>query len=197
GAGGDRYAALLGLAAVERLEGNPERAIDSYTRASAEQPKNPAAELALAHLFEQRGDSTSARSHFEQELGRSSDPSEDESILRSLRTLALDQRDFTNAARFQRELEQQAKGSFFVRAELGRELLARGENERAIDELKAVVKAAAGDNRVLAPALRDLGMAQARAGRKKDAIATLEQALAASGAAAGGPREGSPGVADA
>jgi tetratricopeptide (TPR) repeat protein len=152
GTGSDRYAALLGLAGVERLEGNPERAIESYTRASAEQPKNPAAELALAHLYEQRGDGASARTHFEQALARSTDPADRESILRSLRTLALDQRDFTNAARFQRELEQHSKGSFFVRAELGRELLARGENERAIDELKAVVKAAAGDNRVLAPA---------------------------------------------
>ncbi|HSU41425.1 MAG TPA: tetratricopeptide repeat protein, partial [Polyangiaceae bacterium] len=82
-------------------------------------------------------------------------------------------------------------------AELGRELFARGENERAIDELKAVVKAAAGDNRVLAPALRDLGMAQARAGQRKEAIATLEQALAAAGAAAGVRREVYQAVADA
>jgi tetratricopeptide (TPR) repeat protein len=197
GTGGDRYAALLGLAGVERLEGNPERAIESYTRASAEQPKNPAAELALAHLYEQRGDGASARTHFEQALARSTDPADRESILRSLRSLALDQRDFTNAARFQRELEQHSKGSFFVRAELGRELLARGENERAIDELKAVVKAAAGDNRVLAPALRDLGMAEARAGQRKEAIATLEQALAAAGAAAGVRREVYQAIADA
>jgi tetratricopeptide (TPR) repeat protein/HEAT repeat protein len=197
GTSGERYAALLGLAAVERLEGNPERAIESYARASAEQPKNPAAELALAHLYEQRGESASARTHFEQALARSSDPTERESILRSLRTLALDQRDFTNATRYQRELEQHSKGSFFVRAELGRELLARGENERAIDELKAVVKAAAGDNRVLAPALRDLGMAQARAGQRKEAIATLEQALAASGAAAGVRREVYQAIAEA
>ena len=195
--GNERYAALLGLAGVQRLEGHPERALESYARASAEQPKNPAAELALAHLYEQRGDGSNARAHFEQALARTTDAAERESTLRSLRTLALEQRDFVAAGKFQRELEQHAKGSFFVRAELGRELLARGENERAIDELKAVVKAAQGDNRVLAPALRDLGAAEARAGHKKDAIATLEQALAASGAAAGVRREVYQAIADA
>jgi tetratricopeptide (TPR) repeat protein len=195
--GSERYAALLGLAGVERLEGHPERALESYARASAEQPKNSAAELALAQLYEQRGDGVSARAHFERALARTTDAAERESTLRSLRTLALEQRDFVAATKFQRELEQHAKGSFFVRAELGRELLSRGENERAIDELKAVVKAATGDNRVLAPALRDLGAAEARAGHKKDAIATLEQALAASGAAAGVRREVYQAIADA
>lgn len=195
--GSERYAALLGLAGVERLEGQPERALDSYERASAEDPKNPAAELALAHLYEQRGDSANARTHFEHALERTTDATERESTLRSLRTLALEQHDFAAATKFQRELEKQAKGSFFVRAELGRELLARGENERAIDELAGVVKAAAGDNRVLAPALRELGVAQARAGHKKEAIATLERALAASGAAAGVRREVYQAMADA
>jgi len=183
--GGERYAALLGLAAVERLEGEPERALERYARAAAEQPKNPAAELAMAHLCEQRSDTAGARAHFERALERSSEAAERESILRSLRTLALDQRDYASAARFQRDLEQHAKGSFFVRAELGRELLSRGENDRAVDELKEVVKAATGDNRVLAPALRDLGVALARAGRQKEAIVALEQALDTAGAAAG------------
>jgi tetratricopeptide (TPR) repeat protein/HEAT repeat protein len=183
--GAERYAALLALATLERLLGHPERALERYERAAAEQPKNPAAELAIAHLLEQRGDPKGARTHFERALERSSESAERESILRSLRTLCLEQRDFAGAQRFQRELEKQAKGSFFVRSELGRDLLARGEPDRAVDELKAVVKAASGDNRVLAPALRDLGLAQARAGKRKEAVATLEQALTAAGSAAG------------
>ena len=47
----------------------------------------------------------------------------------------------------------------FVKAELGRELLTRGQFERAEAEFRELVKAAAGDNRALAPALRDLGQA--------------------------------------
>jgi cellulose synthase operon protein C len=195
--GAERYAALLALATLERLLGHPERALERYERAAAEQPKNPAAELAIAHLLEQRGDAAGARTHFERALERSSENAERESILRSLRTLSLEQRDFAGAERSQRELERLAKGSFFVRSELGRELLSRGEPDRAVEELKGVVKAATGDNRVLAPALRDLGLAQARAGHRKEAVATLEQALAAAGSAAGVRHEVYQAVAEA
>ena len=69
-----------------------------------------------------------------------------------------------------------AKGSFFVRAELGRELMLRGEYERAAAEYEDVVKAAAGDNRVLAPALRDLGQALAKLGKRKEALDDAAQA---------------------
>jgi tetratricopeptide (TPR) repeat protein len=69
-----------------------------------------------------------------------------------------------------------------VKAELGHELYNRGEYERAEVELKEVVAAAAGDNRALAPALRELGRAQAKGHKNQDALATLKKALAAAGA---------------
>jgi cellulose synthase operon protein C len=187
--GPDRYAALLALAGVERLEGNLDRALQSYERAAAEQPKSTAAEVAIARLLEQRGDRAGARTRLERALSRTNDAAEREQMLRNLRSLSLDLRDFAEATRFQRELEKRAGGSFFVRAELGRELLNRGEFERAVTELGEVVKAAQGDNRVLAPARRDLGVALVRAGRPREAIAELERALASAGTAAGVRRE--------
>ena len=50
------------------------------------------------------------------------------------------------------------------------ELLQRGEYARAVAEYREFVRAAQGDNRTLAPALKDLGRAQAieRAIRKED-----------------------------
>jgi cellulose synthase operon protein C len=187
--GPDRFSALLALAGVERLEGRLDRALASYERAAAEQPKNAAAQLALSRLLEQRGDKAGARGRLERALELTNDAAEREQMLRSLRGLSLDLKDYAAAERFQRELEKRAAGSFFVRAELGRELLNRGEFERAVVELGAVVKAAQGDNRVLAPARRDLGVALVRAGKPKEAIEELERALAAAGTAAGVRRE--------
>src|SRR5262249_40183107 len=50
-------------------------------------------------------------------------------------------------------------------------------------------KAAAGDNRAVAPALRDLGKALAKEGKGQEALATLEKALAAAGGQSGLRRE--------
>ncbi len=185
----DRYAALLALAGVESLEGHVDRALSSYARASTERPKSPAAELAIARLLERRGDRAEAREHFAAALERTQEDAEREQILRSLRGLSLDLGDQAAAVRYHEELVKRAHGSFFVRAELGRDLLARGENQLAVDELRKVVNAASGDNRVLAPALRDLGLALSRAGRRQEALVELERALTVAGASAGVRRE--------
>jgi cellulose synthase operon protein C len=187
--GDERYAALLALAGIEQIEGKLDQALTSYARASAEKPQAPAAELSIARLLERRADRTGARDHYEKALARTKDDAEREQILRSLRTLSLDLTDLPAAQRYHEELVKRARGSFFVRAELGRELLARGQHDRAVDELKRVVQAAAGDNRVLAPAYRDLGLALSRAGRRKEALVELERALGAAGATAGVRRE--------
>jgi tetratricopeptide (TPR) repeat protein len=71
--------------------------------------------------------------------------------------------------------------SLYVKGELGRELFARGEFERAESEFKDLAAAAAGDNRALAPALKDLGRAQAKAHKNQEAIATLKRALSIAG----------------
>jgi tetratricopeptide (TPR) repeat protein len=104
-------------------------------------------------------------------------------------TLCLDLKDVAGARRYHQELVRRAQGSFYVRGELGRELFVRGDYAAAVAEYQTVVAAAAGDNRVLGPALRDLGHAQAKAGDRAAALATLRRALAVAGAQAGIRRE--------
>src|SRR6185436_18096488 len=90
---------------------------------------------------------------------------------------------------YHEELVKRASGSFFARAELARELFDRGDLPRAEAEYCEVVKSSAGDNRALAPALRDLGKTLEKEGKHAEAISTLEKALAAAGAQSGLRRE--------
>ena len=71
-------------------------------------------------------------------------------------------RNFTSGAR-----EGGADLSLFVKGELARALYARGEYERAETEFIELVAAAAGDNRAVAPALKELGQAQAKAHKSR------------------------------
>ncbi|HVJ21011.1 MAG TPA: tetratricopeptide repeat protein, partial [Polyangiaceae bacterium] len=184
-----RYSALLALAGIYKLDAKLERAAETYERAIKEKPTGAAGLLALGRLYEQQGDKNKARERFRAALPHVTDAAEQEMVLRSLVTLSLELDDFDGARKHHRELVNRAKGSFFVRAELGRELLNRGKYDRAAEEFREVVKAAAGDHRVLAPALRDLGQALARAGKKKEALAELEKALRVAGQTAGVRRE--------
>src|SRR5262249_3948354 len=97
----------------------------------------------------------------------------------------LDLKDYDAAKKYHGELVKNAQGSLFVKAELGRELLSRGEYERAESEFRELVKAAAGDNRALAPALRDLGLSLAKQQKTAEAVTTLKRALSIAGSAAG------------
>ena len=112
-----------------------------------------------------------------------------EQVLRALVTLSLDANDVAQARKYHEQLVKKQGGSFFVRAELGRELYARGMYQDAVQELSQLVKAGAGDNRVLAPALRDYGRALAKVGRQKEALKELTRALSVAGAQAGVRRE--------
>src|SRR5690606_5930817 len=150
---------------------------------------NPTPLTALAHLLLDRGDKAAARQRFQAALPLLKNDAEREQVLRLLMQLALDEKDFAAAQRHHAELVRRAGGSPFVRAELGRELMLRGEHARAVDAFREVVRAAAGDNRVLAPALRDLGKALAKAGDRKQAIVELRRALRLAGAQAGIRRE--------
>ncbi|MFO7179277.1 MAG: tetratricopeptide repeat protein, partial [Pseudomonadota bacterium] len=148
--GPTRLAALLALARAYKADGNFDQAIATYERALAESPGAVVAELAVAHLFAERGERDKARVRFESALPRIKEAAEREQVLRTLRTLALDAGDVAAAKRHHEQLVAAQKGSFFVRAELGRELYQRGMYDAAVEELAALVKAAAGDNRVLA-----------------------------------------------
>ncbi len=144
-------------------------------------PKNPIAVVALARMLNERGDKTAARARFEQALPALKDDADREQVLRTLLGLCLDLKDYDAGKRYHLELVKRAGGSFFVRAEFGRELLARGAYERAAAEYKTVVQAATGDNRVLAPALRDYGKALDKLGKREEALTQYRRALSLAG----------------
>ncbi len=189
-AGGEgRLAALLALAGAYLHDGRPEQAVATYQRALAESPKSVLAELSLARVLAERGQRDAAREHYEHALPSISEATQREQVLRALITLALDAGDVRQAKKYSEELVRRQGGSFFVRGELARELYNRGRYAEAVDEFQELVKAASGDNRVLAPALRDYGRALAKAGRQKDALRELNRALAIAGTQAGVRRE--------
>ena len=175
--GPTRYAALVARAGIEKLEGRADRAQTAYERAIGEDPKNPIAVVALARMLNERGDKSQARTRFEQALPALKDDADREQVLRTLLGLCLDLKDYDAAKRYHEDLVKRAGGSFFVRAELGRELLLRGAYDRAAAEYKTVVRAAAGDNRVLAPALRDYGKALEKLGKTDEALTQFRRAL--------------------
>ena len=176
-----RYAALVAIAGLEKLEGRTERAQAAYERAIGEDAKNPIAVVALARMLNERGDKPAARARFEQALPALKDDADREQVLRTLLGLCLDLKDYDAGKHYHAELVKRAGGSFFVRAELGRELLARGAYERAAAEYKTVVQAATGDNRVLAPALRDYGKALEKLGKREEALTQYRRALSLAG----------------
>ncbi len=179
--GADQYAATVTLAGIYKIDGRSEDAIKTYEKAIALKNNDPVALLALARLLQDRGDVPGARKRYEDALALQTLPADKEQTLRTLMTLALDAKDWTAAKGFHRELVKMQPQSLFVKGELGRELFQRAEYEKAEAEFKDLVSAAAGDNRALAPALKDLGKAQAKAHKNSDALATLKKALQAAG----------------
>ncbi|MBX3182947.1 MAG: HEAT repeat domain-containing protein [Polyangiaceae bacterium] len=189
GSGERGFNARVALAGAYRQDGRFDRAIETYEAAIQARPKSHVARLALAHLLQDRGDKAGAYERFKEVLPQLKDDADIEQTLRTLMSLALDLERYADAEARHAELVKRGKGSFFVRAELGRELMLRGKYERAVKEFEQVVKHAAGDNRVLAPALRDLGQAQVKAKQTKQALDTLTRALRAAGEQAGVRRE--------
>lgn len=182
--GPDHWNARVALAGIYQQDGRIDDAVRTYEAAIAERPKDPTALLALAHLLQDRSDPAGARARLDRALPLVA-PADRESTLRTLMALALDLDDFEGAKGYHRELVKLSGGSLFVRGELGRELMARGEYERAEAELRELVTASAGDNRTLAPALRDLGKALAKQHKNAEAMKTLERALSIAGSGAG------------
>ncbi len=180
--GGDQYAATVALAGLYKIDGRTDDAVAAYERAISIKGDDAAAILALAHLQEERGEQAPARAGYERALTLQTAEADKEQTIRTLMSLALDEKDWEGAKKFHRELLKLQPTSLFVRGELGRELYTRGEYARAEVELKDVVAAAAGDNRALAPALKELGRTQAKAHENAEALATLKRALGASGA---------------
>lgn len=178
--GAEQYAATVVSAGIAKIDGRPDDAIRTYEKAIALKSNDPVAILALARLLQDRGD-LSARKRYEEALALQTQPVEREQTLRTLMTLALDGKDFAAAKGFHQQLVKAQPTSLPVKGELARELFQRAEYEKAEAEFKDLVAAASGDNRALAPALKDLGKAQAKAHKNQEAIATLKKALSAAG----------------
>ena len=176
-----QYAATVALAAVYSMERRAADAEAAYARAIALRPRDPTAWLALARLRRDAGDLEGARSSYESALGLETATADKQQTLRTLMVTALDQKEWESAKRYHAQLTALDPANLFVRGELGRELVNRGEFERAIGVLEDVVKAAAGDNRALAPALKELGRAQAKSHQPDKAVASLNRALAVAG----------------
>src|SRR5262249_60547094 len=143
-----------------------------------------AATRAPGRLLQDRGELAGARTRYAQALALQSLPADREQTLRTLTALSLDAKDWAAAKDYHAQLVKMQPQSLFTKGELGRELFARGEYERAEAEFKELVNASQGDNRALAPALKDLGTAQAKGHKSQDALATLKRALGAAGAEA-------------
>lgn len=186
--GAGQYNALVALAGLYEQAGRFEDATRTYGSAARLRPKATLAPIAQARLLDRSGDEAGAQKLYEGVLPRLQG-NERELVLRDLVRLCLDAKDFDGAKRHHGELVRHAKGSMYVRAELGRELLQRGEVKRAVTELREVAKTARGDNRALAPALRDLGSALVSAGESAEAIDVLRGARRAASGQPGMQRE--------
>ncbi len=180
-AGADQYAATVSLAGLYRIDGRVDDSLKTLQQAVTLKPGDATAILALAHLHQDRGDAADALASYQQAMPLLTAQADKEQTLRTLMGLALDLKNFDAAKGFHRQLVAMEPTSLFVKGELGRELYNRSEFTRAEAELKDVVAAAAGDNRALAPALKDLGQAQAKAHENDAALATLKKALALTG----------------
>ncbi len=182
---GDTWGERVALAGIYKQDGRVDEAIKTYEKAIADKPKEPAAMLALAQLQVDKNDKAAARATYEKALPLLKVKADVEQTTRTLLALSLDNKDFSGAKKYHDALVKEAQGSLFVKAELGRELLARGYYDKAEAEFNEVVKAAAGDNRALAPALRDLGQALAKQKKTAEAMKVLKRALTVAGSAAG------------
>jgi cellulose synthase operon protein C len=179
--GAEQYAATVSLAGIYKIDGRADDSIKTYEKAIGLKNTDPVAVLALARLLQDRGEIAGSRKRYEDVLALQTLPADRAQTLRTLMTIALDAKDFSGAKAFHQQLVKLEPTSFPVKGELARELFQRAEYEKSEAEFKDLVNAAAGDNRALAPALKDLGKAQAKAHKNQDALATLKKALQAAG----------------
>ncbi|HEY2516182.1 MAG TPA: HEAT repeat domain-containing protein [Polyangiaceae bacterium] len=184
-AGPEQYAATVTLAGVYKLDGRPDDALATYEKAIALAPGNAAGLLALARAQQDRGNVAAARTRYEQALAVQKASADREQTIRTLEGLCLDAKDWDAAKQFHTLLVKNTPASLFVRGELARELYSRGEYERAEKEFQDLVTASQGDNRTLAPALKDLGKTLAKEHKNAEALSTLKRALTVAGAEAG------------
>lgn len=188
-AGSDQFNAKLALAGIYVQAGRKDDAAKLLEKAIQDQPKASAPRLMAARLAKDRGDHATAKRHFEAALPLIKPGIEKERILRSLMLASIELGQIDEARKFHKQLVRAANNSLFVKKELGQELYNRGKYQLAEEEFRKIVKAATGDNRALAPALRDLGKALAKQKKMDEALTVLKRARRVAGSAAGIRRE--------
>ena len=168
------------LAGFKRAEAS--RVLDELT---ASHPGLATPRLMRASLAEREGDRATARRNYEAALPLLREAADRERVTRQLMILALDMNDLAAATTRHDELVRLSGGSIFVKKELATELMTRRQYAAAELKLYDVVRAATGDNRALAPALKDLGEALARQKKLDEALTVLDRARLAAGGQAG------------
>jgi tetratricopeptide (TPR) repeat protein len=188
-AGADQFNAKLALAGIYAQAQRRGEAAKLLEQAIADKPKLAVPRLMLAAIAEQQNDKARARKHYEAALPLVVETVEKERVLRALMVLCVELKDFDAARQHHQKLVAAAGGSLFVKKELGSELLNRGHYKLAEEEFRKIVKAASGDNRALAPALRDLGKALAKQRKMSEALDVLTRARRSAGDQGGIRRE--------
>jgi cellulose synthase operon protein C len=187
--GPSQFNARLALAGIYLQAQRKSEAIAILDAAIASHPKSAAPRLMRARLAETKNDLATARRHLEVARKLIRKTAERERLARRLMALCIKLKDFKAASRYHKQLIAAAKGSLFVRKEYGVELFHHGHFARAEVEFRKIVRAAAGDNRALAPALRDLGRALAKQRKMKEALTVLKRARRLAGRQGGIRRE--------
>ncbi len=181
----EQYNAKLALAGIYVEAGRKKDASALLETAIQEKPKSPFPRLMMARLAEAEQDKQKAKQHYEAALPHVKAGIDRERVVRSLMLLSIDLKAFEDAAKFHKELVKAANGSVFVKKELGTELYYREHYKLAEEEFRKVCKESTGDNRALAPCLRDLGKALAKQKKLDEALEVLKRARAIAGAQAG------------
>jgi tetratricopeptide (TPR) repeat protein/HEAT repeat protein len=181
----DKWASLIAYAGLLKSDKRDKEAMLAYEEAAKQKPDRGTVWVAIARLKQDGGDLKGAVAAYEKALPLHKDKLEKEATLRALMELHVDLKDFATAKKVHNEIVGQNKDSMAVRAELARTYFKKNNFEKAEEEYQEVAKAAAGDNRVYASALLDLGIAQIKLQKYEQAIATLEKGLAVAGAEAG------------
>lgn len=181
----EQFNAKIALAGIYIHAGKKDDAAKILEAAIKDKPKSAMPRLMMARLAEQQQDKATAKLHYAAALPHVKEAIEKERITRSLMLLSIDLKEFDEAAKFHKQLVKSANGSLFVKKELGTELFYREHYKRAEDEFRRVCKEATGDNRALAPCLRDLGKALAKQKKMDEALKVLKRARRIAGAQAG------------